>query len=117
MPRVVHFELGSDQPERAVDFYRQVFNWQVTKWEGPQDYWLVTTGEADNPGINGAIMKRESGTVNSIEVDSVDDYVAKTTSAGGIVALPKRQIPGVGYIAYCKDTEGNLFGLFQPNKH
>ena len=61
-------------------------------------------------------MKREGGTVNSIEVGSVDDFVAKTTSAGGSIAVPKMEIPGVGFIAYCKDPDGNMFGLFQPHK-
>jgi catechol 2,3-dioxygenase-like lactoylglutathione lyase family enzyme len=45
MARVVHFELAADDPERAVKFYQQVFGWQIHKWDGPQDYWLATTGE------------------------------------------------------------------------
>ena len=116
MPRVVHFEIGAQQPDRAVEYYKKVFNWQITKWDGPEDYWLVSTGEEGTPGINGAIMKREGGTVNSIEVESVDDFVARSKSAGGTVEVPKTEIPGVGFIAYCKDTEGNLYGLFQPMK-
>ena len=24
-------------------------------------------------------------------------------------------MPGVGWMAYCKDTEGNTFGLMQPD--
>ena len=116
MLRPVHFEIGADKPDRAVEFYKKVFDWQITKWDGPQDYWLVMTGTEGTPGINGAIMKRDGGTVNSIEVESVDDFVARSTSAGGTVEVPKMEIPGVGFIAYCKDTEGNLYGLFQPMK-
>ena len=58
MPRVVHFEIHADDPERAVNFYQDVFGWQIVKWEGPQDYWLITTGPDDEPGINGGLMKR-----------------------------------------------------------
>lgn len=44
MARIVHFEIPADDPERAIKFYEDVFGWEVQKWEGPFDYWLVTTG-------------------------------------------------------------------------
>jgi predicted enzyme related to lactoylglutathione lyase len=118
MPRVVHFEISADDPERAVAFYTSVFGWSVTKWPGPKDYWLVKTGEG-TPGIDGGIFKRMGpvGHVNSIDVPSVDEYVAKVEAAGGKVAMPKMAIPGVGWLAYCQDTEGSIFGLHQPDRN
>src|SRR5215470_6965059 len=118
MPRVVHFELSVDDPERAIKFYTKVFGWQINKWDGPQDYWLVTTGEAGTPGIDGAIMRRMEGgapVVNTIDVPSVDESVAKVTANGGQLAMPKVAIPGVGYVAYCIDTEGTTFGIFESD--
>ena len=47
MSRVVHFEIPADDPVRAAKFYEDVFGWKIEKWEGPFDYWLVTTGEED----------------------------------------------------------------------
>jgi predicted enzyme related to lactoylglutathione lyase len=113
MPRVVHFEIPADDPERAVAFYAKVFGWKVQKWDGPIDYWLVTTGEPDTPGIDGGITRREGGATvaNTIDVPSVDEYVQKVTDAGGEVVLPKTAVPGVGWLAYLKDTEGNMFGI------
>jgi hypothetical protein len=119
MPRVIHFEISADQPERAIEFYEKVFNWKVQKWDGPQTYWLLMTGEEGQPGINGGLMKRTAncpGTVNSIDVPSVDDYAAKITEHGGQVVVPKMAISGVGYVAYCQDTEGNIFGIFQGDR-
>jgi len=115
VPRVIHFELPADDPERASAFYHQVFGWTVSKWDGPVDYWLVTTGEEGQPGIDGAIQRREEGatTVNTIDVPSVDAYVAKIVAAGGHVALPKMEIPGVGFMAYGIDTAGNVFGIME----
>ena len=121
MPRVVHFEIHADDPQRAVTFYQDIFGWQINKWEGPEDYWLVTTGPDNEPGINGAILRRR-GLVNgdaviayvcTIDVPSVDDVTAKITSHGGTIALPKMAVPHVGWLAYCKDTEGNIFGVLQ----
>jgi uncharacterized protein len=38
MPKVVHFELPADDPQRAVAFYEKAFGWTITKWEGEFDY-------------------------------------------------------------------------------
>lgn len=116
MSRVNHFEINADDPERAAKFYADVFGWKIDKWEGPVDYWLATTGESEEPGIDGAIMHREKPTdttVNTISVDSVDSFMEKVTASGGKVLSSKTTIPGVGYHAYCMDTEGNPFGIME----
>jgi predicted enzyme related to lactoylglutathione lyase len=119
MPRVVHFELEAKEPERAVKFYTDVFGWSVKKWDGPMDYWLFVTGE-DGPGINGGLSRKTTdtpmNTVNTIGVSSVDEFTAKITQHGGKIVMPKMVIPGVGYLAYCQDTEGNTFGIMQPDQ-
>ncbi len=116
MPRPVHFEIPTDDPERAVAFYRNVFGWKIEKWEGPLEYWNVTTGAAPEPGINGGILRRQHPNqpcVNTIEIPNVDESVATVLQNGGKVALPKMAIPGVGWCAYCLDLDGHVFGLMQ----
>ncbi len=117
MPKVIHFELGVDDPKRAIKFYEDVFGWKIDKWEGPLDYWLVTTGDESQPGINGALMRRtdSENTINTIDVPSVDEFIDNIVKAGGKVLQPKMTVPGVGYAAYCQDTEGNKFGLMQAD--
>ncbi len=120
MPRVIHFEITDDDPERAVKFYETAFGWKTQRWgAAAQTYWLMDTG-SEHAGINGGIMRRVEGfppTVNTLSVDSVDEAVRKVVDAGGKVVRPKAAVPGVGYQAYCLDTEGNLFGVHQhdPN--
>jgi hypothetical protein len=115
MPRVIHFEITADDPQRAVEFYRQVFDWDIKKWDGPQPYWLVRTGDSSSPGIDGGISPRQgnSGHINTIDVPSVDEYASRVIAKGGAVIVPRHAIPGVGYLAYCTDTEGSTFGLMQ----
>jgi uncharacterized protein len=122
MARVVHFEIPADDPARAKKFYETVFGWKIEKWDGPEDYWLAMTGEEGQPGINGAITGRAEPTtvvVNTMDVASVDDAIAQVVANGGSVLMPKMPIPGVGYLAYFRDTEGNAFGMMQndPNAH
>jgi catechol 2,3-dioxygenase-like lactoylglutathione lyase family enzyme len=67
MPRVVHFEISVDDPERAIRFYSDVFGWKIEKWEGPMDYWLITTGPENEPGIDGALIRRQDPAVPTIK--------------------------------------------------
>ena len=116
MKRVIHFEIAAADPERLTKFYEAVFEWKIEKWDGPVDYWLATTGEDDVPGINGAIQHRaepHQAVINTIDVPSIDDFIDRIENAGGAMVMPKREIPGIGFHAYCKDTEGNIFGLFE----
>jgi uncharacterized protein len=117
MGRVIHFEIPMNDPDRAVAFYQKVFGWKIEKWAGPMEYWMVYTGDEKQPGINGGMMKRGNvtTTTNTLGVDSVDASIASVTKAGGKLIMPKTPIPGVGYFAYCEDTEGNLFGLMQAD--
>jgi predicted enzyme related to lactoylglutathione lyase len=121
MKRVVHFEIHAEDPERAIRFYQGLFGWEFSKWAGPQDYWLIKTGPDGVPGINGGMIRRHGsidgqaviGYVCTIDVPSVDEYVQKIIAGGGPIVLPKMPIPGVGWLAYGKDTEGNIFGIMQ----
>ncbi len=119
MPRVVHFEYYVDDPERALKFYSDVFGWSSNKWDGPQEYWLVSTGDESQPGINGGFMRRPENApatgANIIDVPSVDEYTEKIVNNGGSVLMPKMSIKGIGYAAYFRDTEGNVFGVMEED--
>jgi predicted enzyme related to lactoylglutathione lyase len=117
MYRVVHFDIMADDTARAVKFYGDVFGWKTEGWPG-MDYWLMTTGPDDQPGINGGIGPRRQPsdhTQNSIQVPSVVEFVKKVEAAGGKALTPRMPIPGVGWLAMCTDTEGNTFGLFEED--
>lgn len=117
MGRVVHFEIPADDPDRAVGFYRELFGWKIEDANVGMPYWLVTTGEDSQPGVDGAIMAR-GGTANTVTntvaVDSVDETLARVRDLGGEVVTDVMPIPGVGRFAYCKDLDDNLFGVLEP---
>jgi len=122
MPRPIHFEIHAADPARAIRFYGELFGWTFTAW-GDRGFWLVKTGEAPEPGIDGGLVQRrgapptEAQAVNAfpctIGVNNVDETLARALVLGALVAVPKVAIPGVGWLAYAKDTEGNIFGLHQ----
>jgi uncharacterized protein len=123
MSRVIHFEIHAGNPQRAIEFYEKLLGWKFQKWEGPVDYWLISTGPSDQPGIDGGLVLRRgeidgqavTAYVCTVDVSNLDESVKAALEIGGQLALPKMAVPGVGWLAYCKDTEGNIFGMMQSD--
>lgn len=127
MTRPIHFEIHAADVPRAVAFYQAVFGWETEDWSEYTGvaYFGVVTGAADQPGINGAIMQRPAdnpapgaataGAVLTLGTQDFDATAAKIEAAGGIVALPKAALPGMAWQGYFLDTEGNVFGIHQPD--
>jgi uncharacterized protein len=125
MFRPTHFEIHAEQPERAIAFYQKMFGWTFSPFGPPGTYWLITTGPESVAGINGGLVPRRGSApeqgqavnayICSLNVPAVDESVEAAVAQGGGVALPKMAIPGVGWLAYVKDTEGNIVGLMQAD--
>lgn len=119
MNRVVHFEIHVENPDRAIRFYSDLFGWQFSRW-GQQEYWLIRA-DPSSPGIDGGMVRRRGvvdGTaviafVCTIEVASLSHSLDQARHAGGSVVVDTTAVPGVGWLAYAKDTEGNIFGMMQ----
>ena len=116
MSRIVHFEIPAENPESAAEFYHNAFGWKIEKWDGPVEYWMVTTGQEPEMGINGGIYKKGpmEGTINTIGVENLNDSLATVKANGGNMVGEILEIPGVGAMAYCTDREGVVFGMMQP---
>ncbi len=121
---IVHFEIPADEPERAAKFYREMFGWNINRWENPGgiEYWMVETVATDaegrpvRQGVNGGLMRRmypEQQPVNYIAVEDVDQTVAKAERLGAKVMMTKTPVPGMGWFAQLTDTEGNVIAVWQ----
>ena len=120
MNRVTHFEIYTEDPGAARPFYEDVFDWKFQKFEaGPMEYWLVTTGDDKEPGINGGLLRpregQSPGTLNTIAVLSLDESIKKIEQRGGKICMPKMAIPKIGWLAYAQDPAGNVFGIIEPD--
>src|SRR5690242_12386695 len=112
--RVVHFEIHASNPDKAIEFYSQLFGWKFQAWGPPGMYWLITTGDDKEPGINGGLVQRRgenpadkapvSAFVCTVSVDNAKEMVERATSLGASIALPLQAVPGVGWLAYIKDA-------------
>jgi uncharacterized protein len=124
MPTIVHFEIPADDVVRSKKFYSDLFGWKIEIWPGStvddKEYWMITTtDEKGNKALGGGMMKRQMSqhqNTNFIDVESVDEYSSKVQQLGGKVVVPKMSVPGMGYLAYCLDTENNSFGIWETNE-
>lgn len=127
MSRVVHFEIQADDLERAKRFYETVFGWEFEDYGHftGSPYWGVLTGPESEAGIDGGLMPRPAPAqspghgvaafICTIGVESFDETAAKVLAAGGQVASPKVALTGMAWQGYFLDTEGNTFGVHQPD--
>jgi len=125
MDKVVHFEIPTDDLDRAKKFYKGLFGWQLFDVPG-MNYTMVTTVPTDDRqmpkesgAINGGSLKRSKAgesPVIVIKVSSVDDYLKKVEKAGGKTVMPKHKVGDMGFYTRMSDTEGNVIGLWQDIK-
>ena len=122
MDNVVHFEIPTEDLNRAKTFYQTTFGWEMQ--DMPEMNYIITrTVETDEKfmpktvgAINGGMMKRNSivtGPSFAINVKSIDETVEKIKTAGGAILQEKMPVSTMGFIAYFKDPEGNVLSLWQ----
>jgi predicted enzyme related to lactoylglutathione lyase len=112
--RLVHFELPAEDTGRAREFWSTLFGWTYETWEGPVEYHQTEAGG----GPGGAIYPSQSGERGPIvyfDVDDIEASVKRVRKSGGKAEDPG-SIPGIGWYARCRDTEGNAFSLFQVHE-
>ena len=126
---VVHFEIYADDPDALEKFYTTLFDWKSHRMGEGMDYRVMQTSETNEqhmptqPGaINGGLLKRPAGYgvkawVNYVNVDSVDDAVAKAQTLGAKVSKPKGAVAGMGWFAMLSDPQGNEFAVWQSDKN
>ena len=120
--RVVHFEIPYEDGDRAQQFYKAAFDWELQSMPG-MGYVLVTTGPSGETGpteagfINGGMLSRadspSSGPLVVVDVDSIDDTLQTVEKLGGATVVGKTPVGGMGFTAYVRDPEGNVIGLWE----
>ncbi len=126
--RITHFEIQAEDCARAVKFYKDIFGWEFTKWDGsPTEYYMIMTAPKDSkePGINGGLLKRpmalakemcgSNAFVCTVQVENYEKTEKKILASGGVVAMPKFALAGMAWQGYYLDPEGNTFGLHQTD--
>jgi len=127
MAGVVHFEIHTEDVERAKVFYAAAFGWSFEDWSGVtgSTYWGIQVGGRDEPGVAGGLLERSAPApepgqganafVCTVQVADYDATERRILGAGGQIAQPKTALTGMAWQGYFIDTEGNTFGIHQPD--
>jgi len=117
MSTIVHFDVPAEDIERAKKFYAGLLGWKFESYPG-MEYNLITTTNLDGtPGVGGGMGKRMDSQriMNYFGVKSIDAAMKQVKSLGGSILTEKMAVPKMGYLANCRDTEGNMFGLWEED--
>lgn len=122
--KLTHFAIYTEDIDRASSFYEEVFDWKF-KSHGAADFLQIFDGTDADAQPMGALQDRSYSPINqkvigfecSICVDDVEKTAKIIQEAGGVIVMPKTEIPGVGWIIKFKDTEGNLVCAIQYQEH
>jgi predicted enzyme related to lactoylglutathione lyase len=115
-----HFAINADDVGRARRFYERVFGWKLEPW-GPPDFFQITTGTPQEPGVRGALQRRREllpgqptiGFECTISVADVERVAKAVVEHGGRVLMEKTTIAGVGDLIFFADPEGNVAGAMR----
>jgi uncharacterized protein len=110
------FEIPCEDLNRATAFYETLLDTKMHRATvgGPMAIFA-----SDSTGTGGTLVKRpfqkpgRAGTMVYLNCDGdLDEVLARIPKAGGLVLMPKTEVPGgFGYFACLRDSEGNHIGL------
>lgn len=110
---ITHIDIPVTDKERATAFYSALFGWQIAAPPGFEDYPMW---QAPNKISGGGLATRDDNFTQPrsyVEVDSIDDTLAKVTENGGAVTMPKSPISETSWFAAFTDPDGNHIGLYE----
>lgn len=106
--------------ERAKTFYQTIFDFEMPEMEMGAVRMGFLLYDREGQGIGGAICAGEPykpAGEHGVRVylnggADLNTVLNRVQDAGGQITMPKVEIgPGLGYMAYFSDTEGNVLGL------
>ena len=111
---VVHFEIGCRDKEQSRAFYEKLFGWKTEPY-GPLAYKFDTKSSHGIQGFTTSLGHEPHNYVMFyVEVDDIATHTRLLESLGGQVVVSETQVPDSGSFAWCKDPQGNVFGLWKP---
>lgn len=124
MSNIAYFEVPADDLKRAKKFYTEILGWEFNPSQVPDipvEYWNISTGKSAKDTLNmGGLYQRKEQSSRILMyavVDDIDTALQKVEKLGGKILSPKMSLDTVGNLVTVIDSEGNLIGLWEREKH
>ena len=116
--KVIHIEIPADDTDRAKQFWGSLFGMEFQSYEGPVEYNMFGDQEE---GYGGGLYPRQDANDDRIRLyfatDDIDGALDRVREIGGTVEEEKSPVPGMGWFAPVRDTEGNKFSFWQNDEN
>ena len=102
MSAIVHFDVPTEDVERAKKFYSALLGWKFQSFPEMGSNLFTTTNLDGTPGVGGGMGKRMDPSqrmMNYFGVASIDAAMKQVKSLGGKVLTEKMAYPGMGFLA------------------
>ena len=110
---ITHLDIPVTDTEGASAFYGDLFGWQISEIPGFEGYPMW---RAPNQVSGGGLAPRGEGFTQPrsyVEVDSIEETLAKVRANGGTVLMDRQPIDATSWWAVFSDPDGNVLGLFE----
>ena len=110
---ITHIDIPVADTAAATSFYSGLFGWQISEIHGFEG---SPMRQAPNQISGGGLAPAGQGLEHPrsyVEVDSIDEVLAKATETGGSVVMAKAEISPTSWFAVLADPDGNEIGLYE----
>ncbi|QFQ29542.2 VOC family protein [Janibacter melonis] len=110
---ITHIDIPVSDLARASEFYNGLFGWQIAEIPGYEGYPMW---QAPNKISGGGLAPRGEGFTQPrsyVEVDSIEETLAKVRESGGAVVMEKSPISETSWWAVFTDPDGNVLGVYE----
>jgi predicted enzyme related to lactoylglutathione lyase len=110
---ITHIDIPVSDTDRATKFYSGLFGWQIAEVPGYEGYPMW---QAPNAISGGGLAPRSEGFTQPrsyVEVDSIDETLARVRESGGTVVMERSAISPTSWWAVFTDPDGNHVGLYE----
>lgn len=112
-------DMGSADVDKAKAFYSGLFGWDCPEGDPEAGGYSVCTLRGKTVAGLSPSMDPNMPTVwmTYVNVDSVDDTLAKVEANGGTVFMPGMDVMEAGRMAIFADSIGAVIGIWEPKQH
>ena len=110
---ITHIDIPVNDLKAGAEFYSGLFGWHIAEVPGYEGYPMW---QAPNKISGGGLAPRSddfSQPRSYVEVDSIDETLAKVVQLGGVVLRAKEPISETSWWAVFRDPDGNTIGLYE----
>ncbi len=110
---ITHIDIPVTDLSAATSFYSGLFGWQIAEVPGYEGYPMW---QAPNKISGGGLAPRGEGFTQPrsyVEVDSIEETLAKVRESGGAVVMEKSPISETSWWAVFTDPDGNVVGVYE----